>query len=88
MKWESVLRDAVKDGKIKAVHLKNIPVLKNCEDWKIVKVLGWLDYPAKSVHYRGVLVHLNGNIFFVKQPTFDAVREFLNASHISKIEVI
>jgi len=88
MKWESVLRDAVKDGKIKAVHLKNVPVLKNCDNWKTVEVLGWLDYQAKSVHYSGILVHLKGNIFFVKQATFDAVREFLNLNHVSKIEVI
>jgi hypothetical protein len=88
MKWESVLFDAVQDGKIKAVQLKNIPVLKNCDNWKIVEVLGWIDYEAKAVHYRGILVHLNGNIFFVKQATFEAVREFLNAAHISKIEVV
>ena len=88
MKWESVLRDAVKDGKIKAVQLKNVPVLKNCDNWKTVEVLGWLDYQAKSVHYRGILVHLNGKIFFVKQTTFDAIRKFLNLGHVSKIEVV
>jgi hypothetical protein len=88
MKWEKILRDSVKDGQIKAVHLKNVPVLKNCDNWKIVEVLGWIDYEAKSVHYRGILVHLKGNLFFVKQTTFDAVREYLNLAHVSKIEVV
>jgi hypothetical protein len=88
MEWESVLRDSVNNGKIRALHLVKLPVLKTCDNWKTVQILGWVDYQAKTAHYKGVLVRLNSNIYFVKQASFDVVKAYIGANHVPKIEVI
>lgn len=87
--WEKLLRDSVKDGAIKKTHLKKIPVLKNCTDWRDIEVLGSVDYKAKTVHYDGVMVHLHDKLYFVNRKTFNAVQEFLNIKkRIPEIKVI
>jgi hypothetical protein len=88
MDWESILRDSVQNGKIKALHLVKLPVLKTCDNWKSVQILGWVDYQAKTAYYKGVLVKLNSNIYFVKQSSFDAVKAYIGVGHVSKIEVV
>jgi hypothetical protein len=88
MDWDNVLRDSVRDGKIKAVHLMKLPVLKTCDNWKLVEVLGWIDYQAKTSYYKGVIVRLKGNLYFVKQSAFDAVKGYLGIGHVSRIEII
>ena len=88
LEWEKLLRDSVKDGTIKKSHLKKIPVLKNCTNWKDIDVIGSVDYQSKSVHYDGVMVHLNEKLYFVNRRTFNAVQEFLNVKKIPDIKVI
>ena len=75
--WEKMLCDSVKDGAIKKSHLRKIPVLRNCDNWGDVKVLGSVSYETKTANYNGVMVHLNGSIYFVKEKTWIAVSEFL-----------
>ena len=40
MEWQKILADSVQDGKIKELHLKKIPVLKTCDNWREVEPIG------------------------------------------------
>ena len=86
--WEKMLCDSVKDGAIRKTHLRKIPVLKNCDDWRSVNVLGSVSYETKTVCFKGVMVRRNGNIYFVKEKTWVAVSEFLDVKKIEPLRVI
>lgn len=88
MEWDNILKDAVKDGKIKELYLQKIPVLKNCDNWKKVEPVGWIDHQMKFSYYRGGLVRLSGKLFFVTNRTIDALSEFWELKFPQKIEVI
>jgi hypothetical protein len=88
MDWEVILRDSVKEGNIRALHLTKIPVLKNCTNWRDVEILGEIDYQSKKALYQGVLVKLKGKIYFVTRPVFYAVSEYLNIKRLHKITVV
>ncbi len=88
MEWESILKDAVKDGKIRELYLKKIPVLKTCNNWKKVEPVGWIDYKMKLSYYRGGLVRLMGKLYFVPENTIAALAEFFELKFKKRIEVI
>nr|HPO46242.1 hypothetical protein [Spirochaetota bacterium] len=64
MEWERILADSVTDGRLKELHLKKIPVLKTCNNWREVEPVGWVDHQMKFSYYKGGLVKLKGNIYF------------------------
>ncbi len=88
MDWENIVRDSVQDGCIKAIHLSRVPVLKNCTNWRDVEVVGEVYHQSGSITYRGVLVRLKGNLYFVQQAVFDAVQQYLKIKNIPRIKVI
>ena len=88
MEWESVLTDAVKDGQIKELHLSKIPILKTTDNWRKVVLLGWVDHQMKHSYYKGGLVKVNNKIFFVKEKTINALREYMEWDFPTKIKVI
>jgi len=79
MEWESILADAVQNGKIRELHLSKIPVLK---------LLGWVDHQLKYTHYRGALVKLNEKLFFVRESTIKALQQYMNWKAKNLIQVI
>lgn len=78
MEWEKILTNAVKDGKIRELHLRKIPRLKTCDNWREVEPIGWIDYPMRFAHYKGGLVKLKGKIYFVTEQTLNALSEFIS----------
>ena len=88
MEWETVLRDTVKDGKIRELHLSKIPVLKTCDNWKKVKPIGWVDHKMMHSHYKGGLVKFNGKIYFVREMTLNAINRYIEFKFSQLIEVI
>ena len=38
MEWEKILADSVRDGVIKELHLRKLPVLKTVDNWKKVEL--------------------------------------------------
>ena len=88
MEWEVILADAVKDGKIREIHLKKLPVLRTTTNWKKIESLGLIDHQMKYTHYRGGLVKLNGKLFFVQDKTIKALEEFMKWNFPRKIQVI
>lgn len=87
MEWEKVLREAVKDGAIKELHLRKVPSLKTCEDWTKVSELGLVDHKTKYALYRGGLVKYGDRLFFVSQERLDAVSPFRKWDFKTKIKV-
>lgn len=88
MDWEHVLTNSVKNGSIRALYLSKIPVLKNCDNWRLVEPLGLIDYSTKHAHYKGALVHYKSNIYFVPEKIWMAVNEFLSTKIHKNITVI
>jgi hypothetical protein len=88
MEWANVLRDCVKDNKIKELHLSKLPVLKNCENWLNIEIVGEINHQGKVALYKGIIARLNGNLYFVNQRTFDAIQEFIKVRKLPRIEVI
>lgn len=87
MEWEKLLRNSVQDGKIKELYLRKIPVLKNCENWKNVEPLGYVDHKGKYAHYKGMLVKLKDSIYFVNEKTIEALDKYINWQKSKKISV-
>lgn len=88
MEWELILADAVKDNKIRELHLSKVPVLKTADNWKNVEFLGWVDHEMKHSHYRGALVKVNGRLYFVKEATIKAIQQYLKWKARTVIEVV
>ena len=88
MNWDTILQDAVHDGTIRELYLKRLPVLRTCNDWKKVEPLGWVDHRTNLAYYKGGIVKLTGNIYFVSDKTIDALSEFIDIKFKTKIEVI
>jgi hypothetical protein len=88
MEWDSILDDAVQDGTIRELYLKKIPVLINCDNWKKVEPIGWVDHKTNLAYYKGGLVRLKGKIYFLSDKTIDALSEFISIKFKSKINVV
>lgn len=88
VEWEKVLSDAAKDGSIKELYLRKLPLLKTTTNWKKVELVGSIDHQMKYTYYKGGLVKLNGRLYFVQQKTIDALREFMDWKFPKRIVVI
>jgi hypothetical protein len=87
MEWETILNDAVQDGKIRELYLKKIPVLRTCNDWKKVQPIGWIDHRTGLAYYKGGLVRLTGKLYFVSDKTITALSAYINFKFKNKISV-
>jgi hypothetical protein len=88
MEWEKILVDSVKDGTIKELYLRKLPVLKTVDNWKRVELVGWVDHKMKYTYYKGGLVKLNGKLYFVEDKTIKALEEFMKWNFPRKIVVL
>ncbi len=88
MEWERLLADAVQNGKIRELHLRKIPQLKTCDNWREVEPIGWIDHVMKLSHYKGGLVKLHGRIYFVTERTINALSEFIKLKFPQIIDVV
>ena len=87
MEWEKILVDSVKDGVIKELYLRKLPVLRTVDNWRKVELIGWIDYQMKHTYYKGGLVKLNGKLYFVQDKTIKALQEFMDWNFPLKIKV-
>lgn len=88
MEWERILADAVKDGQIKELYLRKLPVLKTTTNWKKIELVGWVDHQMKYTHYKGGLVRLNGKLYFVQDKTIQALQQYMDWDFPGKIIVL
>ena len=87
MEWEKILRDAVKENSIKELHLRKVPSLKTCEDWKKVAEVGLVDHKTKYAHYKGGLVKYGDRLYFVADQRLEALTPFRAWNFKSKIKI-
>ena len=88
MEWEKILVDSVKDGTIKELYLRKLPVLRTVDNWKKVEFVGLIDHQMKYTYYKGGLVKLNGKLYFVQDKTIKALEEFMKCEFPRKIVVL
>ncbi len=88
MEWERLLTDSVKNGQIKELHLRKLPLLKTTTNWKKVELVGWIEHQLKYTFYKGGLVKQNNKLYFVQDSTIKALQEFMNWDFPQKIQVI
>ena len=88
MEWEKLLTDSVKNGQIKELHLRKLPLLKTTTNWKKVELVGWIEHQLKYTFYKGGLVKQNNKLYFVQDSTIKALQEFMNWDFPQKIQVI
>jgi len=88
MEWEKILAESVKDGIIKELHLRKLPVLKTVDNWKKVELIGWVDHQMKYTYYKGGLVKVNNRLYFVQEKTIKALQGFMNWDFPTRIKVI
>ena len=87
MEWERILRDSVKEGQIRELHLRKVPVLKTCENWNDVLEIGMVDHRTKYAHYKGILVKYGERLFYVPEARMQALAPFRTWKMKSKIRV-
>ncbi|MCB1165786.1 MAG: hypothetical protein KDK37_06025 [Leptospiraceae bacterium] len=76
MEWEKVLRDSVKNGTIRELHLRHVPVLKTCENWNAVEEVGLIDHQTRFAHYKGIIVKYGERIFYVPEKRMEALAPY------------
>ncbi len=88
MEWERQLSDAVRNGQIKELYLRKLPILKTTSNWKKVELIGWVDHQMKYTHYKGGLVKLNDKLYFVQDKTIRALQEYMDWNFPRRVVVI
>ena len=87
MEWERILRDSVREGTIRELHLRKVPTLKTCENWNDVKELGLIDHRTKYAHYKGVLVKYGDRLFYVSEERMQALAPFKSWKAKNRLKV-
>ncbi|MEQ9362623.1 MAG: hypothetical protein RIF32_00185 [Leptospirales bacterium] len=87
MQWEKILRDSVKEGTIRELHLRHVPVLKTAENWNDVKEIGAIDHRTKYAHYKGILVKYGERLFYVSEERMQALSPYRQWKVKGKIKV-
>jgi hypothetical protein len=88
MQWEKLLSEAVKDGQIRELYLRKLPLLRTTTNWKKVELIGWIDHQMKYTHYKGGLVKLNDQLYFVQDKTINALQQYMDWTFPRRIIVI
>ncbi len=87
IQWSHVLRDCIKDNSVRELHLRKIPVLKNCKNWKDVKEIGGIDHKTKYAHYKGLLVRYANEIYYLSEEKMQALEPFRSWDRRTNITV-
>ncbi len=88
MEWEKILADSVRNGQIRELYLRKLPVLKTTTNWKRVELIGWIDHQMKYTYYKGGLVKLNNKLYFVQDKTIQALQQYMSWDFPRKIKVL
>ncbi len=70
------LGDSLERGEIRELHLRHIPVLKNCENWYEVKEIGFIDHHTKYAHYKGLIVKYGHRFYYLTEESMQALAPY------------
>jgi len=88
IKWQEVLKDAVRKDSIRATELRKIPHMKACPRWDEATFLGSVVHRTQFASYDGGLVHYGGRIYYIARSQIDALRPWVKWNTARKITVI
>ncbi len=86
--WGHILRDCIDNNTIRELHLRNIPVLRNCRNWREVYELGYVEHKTKYALYKGLLVRYGGGIYYISEEKMNALKPFRTWNRKKNIRVI
>lgn len=79
---------ALEEGSIRELHLYQVPVLKNVENWSQVKEIGKVDFRGKHSDYKGAIVQYGQNYYFLPNSRIDALSVYRKWNFKKNIRVI
>jgi|YelNatPaOPRAMG01_1025707.scaffolds.fasta_scaffold03941_6 hypothetical protein len=70
--------DAVKNDSIEANILTKLPELITCADWKLVEIVGKVNYvsPRTKIVYDGLIVKYAGGLYYMRKKVADTLGQF------------
>ena len=83
--WQDILRDSVRDNTVKLSHLRKIPHLKTCDNWKAATFLGRVRHTLPYCTYDGGLIRLGDAIYYINAAQIDAVRKFARFRNLANV---
>ena len=86
--WENELKVLLEEYKIRELHLRFVPVLKNCDNWLNVKEVGFIDHRTKYAHYNGLVVEYGEKNYFLPMRKLDALKPYRSWNIKKSIQVI
>ncbi len=87
-KYNDILRNCVKDGKISENHLRHIPKLMNCESWQDAEFLGRVNHKFDHSTMDGGLIKFAGKIYYINNKQITALNYFYKWNTLKEIQVI
>jgi len=88
MDWSHLMVRALEEGTIRELHLYQIPVLKNVENWNQVKEIGKVEFRGKHSDYRGGIVQYGQTFFFVPNARLDALSVYRKWNFKKNLKVV
>jgi hypothetical protein len=88
IKWQDILRHAVKKDTIAATSLRKIPHLKDCPCWDQAEFLGTIFHRIRFATYDGGLVKYDGRIYYVNKAQIAALKRYLRWNLKKQITVM
>lgn len=88
MDWSQLMVRALQDGSIRELHLYQMPVLKNVENWNQVKEIGKVDFRGKHSDYKGAIVQYGSNYFFLPNARMDALSVYRKWNFKKNLRVV
>ena len=76
------------ENNIRELYLYKIPVLKNCENWALVKEIGLVEFKGKHALYNGALVSYGEKVFYIPHSRIEALSPYRKWKFRNKINVI
>lgn len=88
MDWSQIMVRSLQEGSIRELHLYQMPVLKNVENWNQVKEIGKVDFHGKHCDYKGAIVQYGSNYFFLPNARIDALSVYRKWNFKKNIKVV
>ncbi len=79
---------SLNEGSIRELHLYQVPVLKNVENWNEVKEVGKVDFHGKHSDYKGAIVQYGASYFFLPNARINALSVYRKWNFKKTLKVV
>ena len=88
MDFNKLFLQGITENTIKESYLKRIPSLKTCDNWKKVEEVGLIDHKTRLVYYKGGIVKLGNNFYYVTSERIQATGYYRTWNFTKKLKVV